>query len=124
MRSNVLQKMKYLPLSLGVCITCFWMLAFATALFTPLYVDDRNLPWWNFECFRAPGMWLGDRIFQSLEGFPGLKIGTTSKIVGVLFLVSFGMGSSSFLVTQIAFSRFRIWSHQRRVSEEGRIGSP
>lgn len=111
--------MRRLPVTLGACVTLYWVLAFATALSSVFWGPDADRQWWSFWILREPGHWLGgDVIFAGLETFGGFDYATILDdgfpyFIGLLLLTAIGLGVGTWLVLQLIVSRIYLERFRR-----------
>jgi hypothetical protein len=111
--------MKYAPVALGICVTVYWILAFAVALSSPLNPEISGRPWWDLAVFRVPGLWVHYKLYFAFEQFGASSFGPWYHyFIGTLLITAIGIGSGCTLASQIVLSRVIAWRYRAKMKEQ------
>ncbi|BCX47318.1 hypothetical protein HAHE_12260 [Haloferula helveola] len=111
-------KLRWLPIGLGVAHSVYWLLAFATVIFTPLRFPGVEIPWWDLAALRLPGLWLMNLVAKGFErlGFDFYWILDHGMgwFVATLVITTLGIGAGTWLITQVILTRILAYRSRRK----------
>ena len=113
-------KLRWLPVALGILHLGYWVLAIATAIFTPLKFPGVEEPWWSFGALRAPGSWLLNLVAKGFErlGFDFFWIldHGLGWFVATLVVTALGIGAGTWLIAQVVMNRTLAHCSRRKLA--------